>query len=196
MESIPTKLPPLAITCTSSDCEQNLHCFRKTKKLIKLNLAGACRSCGAQLIDWPRVHQLSLDDIDYTFESLKKELIRHHFWHKKIDQHAINYALRKGRLGMKSAIRHRLDQALAPAEPAFDGRQTPPTGNPIYYAQHATASCCRKCAEEWHGIPLGRELTDQEVAYLTDLAYRYVVERIPEMTDAGQKVPPIRNHLA
>ncbi len=35
----------------------------------------------------------------------------------------------------------------------IDGRQTPREGNTIFYAQHATASCCRTCIEYWHGIP-------------------------------------------
>jgi hypothetical protein len=60
---------------------------------------------------------------------------------------------------------------------------------PNMYAQHATASCCRKCIEEWHGIHQGRELTEDEITYLATLAILYVDERLPFLTQAGEKVP-------
>jgi hypothetical protein len=53
-------------------------------------------------------------------------------------------------------------QRLAPAAPRNDGRQTPMRGHPVFTAQHATATCCRKCLARWHGIPAGRPLTDEE----------------------------------
>jgi len=28
----------------------------------------------------------------------------------------------------------------------------------VHYAQHATAACCRKCIEYWHGIGPVREI--------------------------------------
>ena len=75
----PSQLPPpLKLSCTSSDCAKQLHCFRATKKLCETNQEGRCRSCGADLIDWSRVHRRDLEDADFTFESLRRELVRHH----------------------------------------------------------------------------------------------------------------------
>src|ERR1041385_4700313 len=54
---------------------------------------------------------------------------------------------------------------LAPAEPYNDGKQPPYRGHPVFVAQHATATCCRSCLQRWHGIPKGRELTNDEQAY-------------------------------
>jgi hypothetical protein len=63
---------------------------------------------------------------------------------------------------------------LAPAEPKNDGRQTPMRGHPIFIAQHATATCCRGCLEEWHRIPRGRELTEEEIEYVVAVLSRWL----------------------
>jgi hypothetical protein len=187
-------LEPLKVTCTSSDCNNNLHCFSATKEMVKSDAVGACRSCGAKLVDWERVHDKDLTDARYTFDALKFEMIRHHFWHVTIDPKAVNYARRKGLSGLRSAVRARLRTSIGPANNPYDGRQTPMegSGNPIHYAQHATASCCRKCVEYWHAIPKGRTLTDDEIDYLAELAMRFIEERIPNLTQNGEHVPPIR----
>jgi hypothetical protein len=191
-------LKPLKITCTSTDCANGLHCFRRTRTMVALNQQGRCRACGAELIDWRRVHKRNPADAAYTFAALKYELFRHHFWHVEIDLRAVNHARRKGKRGLQAAAEQRMRKAVGPAEPPFDGRQTPRegSGNVIYYAQHATASCCRKCIAEWHGIPRGRELTEDEIAYLTTLAMLYIDERLPLLTQDGEKVPRLtrRSH--
>ena len=191
-QNLTIALKPLKISCTSSDCKNGLHCFLQTQKMAAEGFQGRCRSCGAELVDWKRVHGRDIVDVGYTFFMLKYELIRHHFWHIEIDQKAVNHARRKGKGGMRVAVEKRFRKYVGPSEPAFDGRQTPTSGNAIYYAQHATASCCRKCIEEWHGIPQGQELTDQEITYLTDLAMLYIDERLPFLTKQGEKVPPLR----
>jgi len=58
-------------------------------------------------------------------------------------------------------------ERLAPAQPKNDGRQTPWRGHPGFIAQHATATCCRKCLDRWHQIPRGRPLDDDEIDYVT-----------------------------
>jgi hypothetical protein len=156
--------------------------------------AGTCRTCGAKLVDWERVHRNDLADVQYTFESLKYEMIRHYFWHVEIDQKAVNYARRKGISGLQSAVLSRLRKSVGLANNPYDGRQTPMegSGNPIHYAQHATASCCRKCMEYWHGIPQGHELTSQEIEYLAELVMLFIHDRLPDLTEEGAHVPPLR----
>ncbi len=192
-------LPPLKITCTSTDCGNNLHCFRSARKKGSTDQQGRCRSCGVALIDWHRVHRRKLDDADHTFASLRLELIRHYFWHVPISRRAITHALRKGKLLLRSSAATQIRRLIGSAMPFRDGYQTyredSPRANAIHYAQHATASCCRKCLEEWHGIPQGRELSDDEISYLTSLAMLYVDERIPEIKDDPQKVSALRPEL-
>ncbi len=189
------RLEPLDISCTSARCESQLHCFRPTRAMRISNDSGKCRYCGADLVDWARVHKHDIRDAAYIFQSLKYEMFRHYMWHVEIDQKAVNYARRKGRKGIRQAAQDRIRKHVAPANPIYDGRQTPRegSGNPICYAQHATATCCRKCAEYWHAVPQGRELTEQEVSYFAELIQLYILDRLPFLTEEGEKVPPIRH---
>jgi hypothetical protein len=175
------KKAPLKISCTMSDCGNNLHCFRATRQMKKQDKVGACRQCGERLVDWPRVHLRELSDAANTFSETKKELIRHHFWHKEIDQQVLKRAMKLGLKGLEEHARHRLEKYVAPKEYAWDGRQTPFEGDVVFFAQHATACCCRKCIEYWHGIPQGRELTSAETGYFTELLMRYIRERLPNL---------------
>ncbi|MDE0230335.1 MAG: DUF4186 family protein [Spirochaetaceae bacterium] len=189
------KPPPLNIKCTSADCENELHCFKQLKKMTE-EQRGKCRYCGADLVDWDRLHMRDFGDVAYTFAALKNEMIRHFFFHREIDERAVRHGQRKGRIQLKEAARHRLSKYLAPATPARDGRQTPFEGNAIYYAQHATATCCRTCLEYWHDIPKGRELTAEEQAYCAALVDLYLDERLPELADTPIRVPNLRRHAA
>lgn len=185
-----SKPKPLKVTCTSSDCGSNLHCFKKSREMAESEL-GNCRSCGADLIDWKRVHRRDVEDAAFVFNSLKYEMIRHLYWHLPIDLRAENHARRKGILKLREFAVKRLTKYLVP-DYAYDGRQTPTEGNIVYYAQHALACCCRTCLEYWHGIPKTAELTSEDINYFANLIMLYVNERLPNLTQAGEKVPPIR----
>ena len=63
---------------------------------------------------------------------------------------------------------------IAPAEPANDGKQTPMKGHPVFIAQHATATCCRKCLDEWHDISPGEPLTEAEIDYILAVIERWL----------------------
>lgn len=188
------KPPPLDIKCTSVDCDNDLHCFKQLKKMTP-DQRGKCRACGADLVDWARLHRRSRNDAEHTFAALQHELIRHHFFHMPVDEDALRHAQRKGRVLLKEAGRERLQKYLAPADPPRDGRQTPLQGNAIYYAQHATATCCRTCLEYWHDIPKGRPLTEQETAYCAALVDLFLDEKLPDLADQPVKVPPRRRDV-
>ncbi len=186
------QLKPLNIKCTSTNCANNLHCFLLSKKLLEKGPAGRCRSCGAELVDWARVHKKDVLDVKYTFEAMRYELIRHHFWHIPLSEYAVNYARRKGKGALRLAANNQIERAVrSPIHPR-QGRQTPreanPKANAIHYAQHATASCCRRCLEEWHGIERGRELSRKEINYLTELAILYVEARITDLAEGPVQI--------
>jgi hypothetical protein len=186
-------LPPLKITCTSTRCNDNLHCFRLTKRQRQQGPDGRCRECGVELIDWARVRRREIKDAPHTVAALKLELIRHHFWHLLLSEYAENYAVRKGKDGLRTAVRHQLEQAIGSPVHPRQGRQTPRENSPkataVHYAQHATATCCRACLEEWHGIEPGADLKEAELDYLTDLVMLYIVSKIPYLEKQGQKIP-------
>jgi uncharacterized protein DUF4186 len=79
---------------------------------------------------------------------------------------------------MRSHAYDLIAKRLAPAEPHKDGRQTPYRGHPVFVAQHATATCCRSCLQQWHQIPKGRELSREELAYVVDVICRWIEREV------------------
>lgn len=67
-----------------------------------------------------------------------------------------------------------IDKRLAPARPDNDGRQTPWGGHPVFRAQHATATCCRRCLRINHKIDSGVELSQAQRDYVVDVICRWV----------------------
>ncbi len=175
-----TPMPRLKVTCTSVDCEKNLHCFLK-KRGMPEELHGTCRACNADLINWERVHRRDATDQKFVFAALKNEMIRHYMWHIDLDSDALRKAQAKGKEKLYNSVSTRLRSSIGKAQGAFDGRQTPMQGNAIYYAQHATATCCRKCLNYWHDIPTDRALTLAELAYCEQLVIGYLEDRLPDL---------------
>lgn len=176
------------IGCSSSKCDKDLHCFRKIRPRHGQTYRNrVCHQCGVNLIDWDRLDKKDLSDVEYTFSSLQKELIRHHFWHIDIDEKAVANARKIGLLKIETRTRNLLERCLRPPHDKIwrDGYQTPYSGNIIFYAQHSTSTCCRKCLEEWYGIDKNRSLTDEEMDYFIELIMRYICYRLPDLTKEG-----------
>lgn len=182
-----------------SFCEKGIHTFpsSKSKKSPK---DPKCLLCGNNVVDWTRIRSRDLRDIEFTILELCKDSTIYEEWKTEIDTKARNHALRKGRRELRRYSRKRILQSVGRVfdmgdtieQPYRDGFQTPRSSNIVYYAQHATASCCRKCIERWHGIPQGRDLSEGELDYLTELIMKYINDRLPELRDEGIHVPPIR----
>ena len=181
------------VTCSSYDCERDLHCFRRKSPRNKSYRNGRCVACNVSLIDWERLDRHDLSDSVYTVDALKNEYIRHFYWHKTVDERTVNHARRKGSVLLTQAVRARLDKYLRPPSAAIfrDGAQTPLSGNIIFYAQHATATCCRKCVELWHGIDRNRLLSTEELSYMADLIMLYIKERLPGLSSDPKKLPAL-----
>jgi hypothetical protein len=52
--------------------------------------------------------------------------------------------------------------------------------NPI--AQHATATCCRRCISKWHGIEKGRALNEMEADYVVALIMGWIEQQYHKNT--------------
>ena len=190
--------PVVKVTCSTTDCTNNLHCFNHiqrtaAKRLRNFVEPGVCRECGASLIDWKRVHRRERRDVKNTFAALKHEYIRHHFWHRDFNETSRNHALRLGRTELIASIPRRLRQAVGRARHPREGQQVPVAdermSNVVQYAQHAVAACCRSCIEKWHGIELGRDLKDDEIDYLADLVQMFLQERLDWLPARPTHVP-------
>ena len=72
-----------------------------------------------------------------------------------------------------------IEERLAPADPPNDGKQTPMRNHPVFIAQHATATCCRKCLMKWHGIhAAGHTLTEDEKNYVLKVLETWLGEYV------------------
>jgi hypothetical protein len=133
----------LAISCGNSDCGNGLHCFRVTARKMSEFATGTCQACGADPVDFGRVQERSLNDVEHTMAALGHEFIRNFFLKLPLGQKAKNYALRKGKKLLCETVAKRLKASIGPAQPFHDGWQTPieeDAANPIWNAQHATAT--------------------------------------------------------
>jgi hypothetical protein len=174
---------PLKLSCTKADCSKGLHALRPSKEMIAAGKEGECLACHEKILDFSVTRKRDLSDVQNTFALMKKEYVRHWFWTSPLNEKARDRAMRKGRAGTEAEMEKRLRTAVGPAQPFHDGFQTPlhDPKNVVYWAQHATASCCRRCMEYWHGIERGHELTEEEIGYLKTLAMRFIDEKLPEL---------------
>ena len=122
---------------------------------------------------WTMSHEVWLK-ID-LFERLSRSDFRSRFRLSAADK---AYLKEKGSALIRTHAEEIIRKRLAPAEPKNDGKQTPmrgaPRGHPVFLAQHATATCCRGCLEKWHGIPKGRELSEQEQTYVVNVLMKWL----------------------
>lgn len=101
--------------------------------------------------------------LEQLFSKLAKSKFRSRF---KLGKKEREYLQDKGFSVIELHARDFVKERLAPALPKNDGKQTPMKNHPVFIAQHATATCCRKCLEKWHRIEMGKELTKQHVDYI------------------------------
>lgn len=177
-----------AIKCQNADCENDKHCFRPkpTGKAWK-EPTGDCQYCGESPVDWERIRKRDLTDIPAIRDELKKEWIRSHFWDKPIDAKSVTKLQRSNRQQIRSDLRKTLAACVGPPHPFKDGQRVPIDdekleGQPFAYAQHATASCCTKCAFYWWGFERNTQYTDEQIDFLTDMCFGYLEVRgvLPE----------------
>lgn len=183
-------LTPLNISCGSTKCNDDLHCFSLKKTALKKhNSERVCHQCGTDLIEWERIHKNDIKDAKFIFRSMKNELIRHVFWHTPIEGTAISFAQSRGKIELRSKAGKLLKTRIGKHNAYVDGRQTPLAGKEIIsYAQHATATCCRKCLEAWHNIPQDKVLSEEQLEFCTNLVMLYITERVPNLKDKGVQV--------
>lgn len=84
------------------------------------------------------------------------------------------YIKEKGLEKIKEHAYDFINKRLAPSFILNDGKQTPMRGHPVFIAEHATATCCRKCLYKWHKIHPNRNLTKEEVDYIVDLIMLWI----------------------
>ena len=107
--------------------------------------------------------------------SLAKSKFRSKF---KLTQKDRDYIAAKGIETIKAHALQFVNSRIAPDFPKNDGKQTPMRGHPVFIAQHATATCCRRCIQKWHGIEKGRALNAKEVQFLVELIMGWICAQL------------------
>lgn len=117
-------------------------------------------------------------NLESLFERLSGSKFRSGF---RLGKKEIQYAEEKGRDTIRLHAQEFVRKRLAPAEIANDGRQTPMRGHPVFLAQHATGTCCRGCLYKWHRIEKGRELSEEEQAYIVSVICEWIARQMKSM---------------
>ncbi len=104
-------------------------------------------------------------------EKLSKSSFRARF---RLKNKEIKVLFRLDHETLRNHARDIIVNRLGPAYPPNDGRQTPMRNHPVFVAQHATASCCRKCLKKWHNIPTGKELEWNQIEYIIELILTWI----------------------
>lgn len=171
------------ITCGATKCDEGFHCYSKeATSMRKFGTERACKECGVELIDWERIHRNDLEDSEYVFQEMRSEVIRHLFWHTPIERDAIVDALKRGRDATRERAFKLIKTRIGKFNNYMDGRQTPMGKNELVnYAQHATATCCRKCLKAWHAIDYEVILDENQLNFCTDLVMKYIDLRVPHL---------------
>ena len=109
--------------------------------------------------------------IDDKIINLSKSKFRSSFHLRK---YMINYINEKGMDKITKDAYYFVNNRLSDTSKIVDGHQTPMKNHPVFIAQHATATCCRKCLNKWYGIPLDRLLTPHEVDFVVTLITKWI----------------------
>ena len=96
----------------------------------------------------------------------------------KLKQKDIGYINQKGLDTIKRHAQDFIAKRVAPAFIANDGKQTPMRGHPVFIAQHATATCCRKCINKWHKFSMGTQLTQEQQDYIVELIMKWIEKQL------------------
>lgn len=125
-------------------------------------------------------------DIAQALNRLSQSTFRQRF---KLGAKDRSYVRAKGREAVREHARDFIASRLGPAHPSNDGKQTPMRGHPVFIAQHATATCCRGCLEKWHGIGMGRALSETEQAHVLSVIETWLDAAMPAGADAHPPSP-------
>lgn len=122
-------------------------------------------------------------DAGIAVKRLRGSKWRNNWWKAELDEKARAQLILDDKALYNSAkirLRNSIGKGYgtgAKSAPFADGRQTPYSGNLLFYAQHGTATCCRRCLAKWYDIPNGFDLDDSTISLLSGILIRYVAKR-------------------
>ena len=109
--------------------------------------------------------------INDKIDSLSKSKFRSSFHLRK---YMINYIQKNGLDKVRQDAEYFIRNRISDTSKVIDGHQTPMKNHPVFIAQHATATCCRKCLNKWHHIEENRLLTEHEIDFCVELIMTWI----------------------
>ena len=131
-----------------------------------------------------------LDNTDELFANLSKSSFRSKFHLKEKD---LLYIDKKGIDTIKSHAYDFITNRLSMKNISNDGKQTPMKGHPVFIAEHATATCCRKCLYKWHKIEKEKTLNNEEIDYIVNIIMKWIQNEINLNLDIIDKINSSHN---
>ena len=111
------------------------------------------------------------EKIKNILDRLSKSKFRSSFHLKDKD---ILYIEDKGINKIRNHAYDFVTKRLADTSNVTDGKQTPMKGHPVFIAQHATGTCCRRCLEKWHYISKNKNMTEDDIKYVVDIIMSWI----------------------
>ena len=111
------------------------------------------------------------EKIKNIFDRLSKSKFRSSFYLKDKD---ILYIEDKGIDKIRNHAYDFVTKRLADTSNVTDGKQTPMKGHPVFIAQHATGTCCRRCLEKWHHISKNKNMTEDDIKSVVDIIMSWI----------------------
>ncbi len=186
MDRLP-EFKPVKLHCTDADCANDGHCFRPKRGEWKKLGNGKCMHCQDQHVDMELTRKHRAGDTPAIFIELQKEYIRKLHFDKPLDDKAKRLIARDGYDGIQKKARSRIASRIGREPTIWDGRQTPFDGDVLNYAQHATATCCRRCTRYWYGFELEGELSKKQIDFCEHLVLAYLDRRSDEIKRFDKK---------
>ena len=189
MDDLPD-LKPVKVKCSQTNCDEGQHCYRpkKRKDWKALNPEPECRNCGDKGVDMAITRATTASDPGRILAELGREFIRAHFLAAPIDAQGRRELRRFGVGGVRQRAAKQLAGRVGKLHP-YDGRQTPMEGSVLNLAQHATATCCRRCAWYWYGLPRKEDYDEAQLAFCDGLIQAYLDQRQEELEAIA--APPV-----
>lgn len=189
MDKLP-ELEKVKISCTSRDCDNDKHAYRPGRgEWKKLPDQAACQGCGDTGVNMSIPRSRDIGKREAIFRELGREFIRDHYLEKPFDKRARRLIRRYGMDGIRARVSGRLVSTIGGDPNNWDGRQTKFEGDVLFYAQHATATCCRKCGWYWYGIPREGHISDEDITFCVGLVQAYLDRREGEIRAIATSPP-------
>ena len=111
--SIKVTVVPELLPGPDAYCARGLHTYHESPATNEHGYP-ICGACGKDEINWKRLHERDIADVDYTIAQLKTDRFRNKWWFRALDENAARHASRKGSSWLTDTVRKRVETSVGP----------------------------------------------------------------------------------